>query len=330
MTFLYPWVLIVPFAFGAVKLLCKHRNTRSVPYFSASVLSRITPSLRLRIRQPLLNLLEIGVVLTLSIAVARPQKILRLDEDQHARNIMLVIDTSNSMSGRDFPTTLGMTTRMEGVKAVVAEYVRSRQNDRVGLIVFGNSAYLQSPLTTDISLVEKLVTDLTPRIAGDGTAIGDGLGLALKRLREMDGDSKAIILMTDGVNTAGQVSPLKAAAVARSLNIKVHSIGIGSGAVALGSSGVLDLLARSRRMTVDIDEETLRKIASTTGGVYFNANSLDEFKQVYDQIQQLQEKEFEQPSKLIVQELFAPWAWISLGLLFILILLEFIILREVP
>lgn len=330
MTFHYPWLLLAPAVYALVRLMKRPSQANAIPYFSSSILSSIPQSLRLRLKRPLLFVVEASLVISLSIAAARPQRTKILTNENFARNIMLVVDTSNSMSGKDFPTTLGTTTRMEGVKSVVAEYVRSRTQDRIGLVVFGNNAYLQSPLTTDTSLVEGLVMDLQPRIAGDGTAIGDGLGLALKRLRNVDGDSKAIILMTDGVNTAGQVKPLKAAAIAKSLNIKVHTIGIGSKKAPLGARNVIDILRNQRGAVADIDEKSLREIASITGGIYFNANSLDEFKRVYERIQLLQEEEFDEPGKLLVEELFTTWAWISLFCSGLLLVLEFVIFREIP
>jgi len=243
---------------------------------------------------------------------------------------MLVIDASNSMSGEDFPTKLGLTSRMEGVKTVVAEYVRSRHGDRVGLVVFGNTSYLQSPLTSDTLLVEKLVEQLQPRMAGDGTAIGDGLGLALKRLRGVEGKSKAIILMTDGVNTAGQVSPLKAAQIAQEFDIQIHTIGIGSGSIALGQGPFGSLLGGRAGPTAEFDESTLKEIARLTGGVYFNASSLEGFQEVYRQIDALAQTEGSQPERPIVHELFTPWAVAGLISLALSLLLQSTIFRRIP
>ncbi len=245
-------------------------------------------------------------IIALSVAAARPQRISVVEQEESRRNIILVVDASNSMSARDFPTTLGTTSRMEGVKTVVAEYVRARSHDRVGLVVFGETAYLQSPLTSDTSLVEELVKSLQPRMAGDGTAIGDGLGLGLKRLRDVKDGTKAIILMTDGVNTAGQVSPIKAAHVAKDLGIQVHTIGIGTGSTPLMNQPLGGMLQIPVGPMADFDEQTLKTIADLTGGSYFNASSLEAFKEVYRKIEQLTETEEEQPDRTIVEEFFAP------------------------
>lgn len=340
MSLALPYALILPMVYLIFRFRASKRRVEGVRAPSSSLFNALPTSLRVQLRAPTLFCLEILALLSLSIAAARPQRIEILEQPKMARNIMLVVDTSNSMSGADFPTKLGVTTRMEGVKSVVAEYVRSRRGDRVGLVVFGNTSYLQSPLTSDTLLVEKLVMDLQPRMAGDGTAIGDGLGLALKRLKGVEGRSKAIILMTDGVNTAGQVSPLKAAEIAKELGIQIHTIGIGSGSVALGGgafgqggiAGFLGAQIANQMVgqTAEFDEATLKEIATLTGGVYFNATSLEGFKEVYQQIDQLNATENEQPDRPIIHELFAPWAGFGLLSLLLSVILQATIFRRVP
>ncbi len=312
MTFAYPWLLAAPLLYILVRVL-RREPTSTVSFPSASFLASLPRSVRQKLREPVLNTLAFIAIAALSIAAARPQKIMVVQQDRASRNIVLVVDASNSMSARDFPTSLGQTTRMEGLKATVAEYVRSRLNDRVALVVFGNTAYLQSPLTSDNSLVEELVKSIQPRMAGDGTAIGDGLGLALKRLREVKEGTKAIILMTDGVNTAGQVSPIKAAHIAKDLGIQIHTIGIGVGSAPLLNQPLGGMLGAPLGPMADFDEKTLKEIATMTGGSYFNASSQEGIQQVYKEIEKLTETEEEQPDKIIVEELFAPFAMIAFG-----------------
>ena len=330
MSFALPAVFIAPLAYALFRLLARRGRVESVAAPTISILSSLPVSLRLRLRAPTLFALEVVTVLLLTVAAARPQRVTIIEQPKLARNIMLVIDASNSMSGEDFPTKVGLTSRMEGVKTVVAEYVRSRHGDRVGLVVFGNTSYLQSPLTSDTLLVEKLVEQLQPRMAGDGTAIGDGLGLALKRLRGVEGKSKAIILMTDGVNTAGQVSPLKAAQIAQEFGIQIHTIGIGSGSVTLGQGPFGSLLGGRVGPTAEFDEATLKEIARLTGGVYFNASSLEGFKEVYREIDALAQTEGKQPEKPIIHELFTPWALAGLASFFLSLLLQSTIFRRLP
>lgn len=330
MSFAYPLVLIAPLVYLAARLPRRQGLPTCVPAASGVVLKGLPRSMKLRLRKPVLVTLESIAICALSVAAARPQKVTLLDQPNLGRNIMLVIDASHSMSAQDFPSGLGTTTRMEGVKTVVSEYVRTRRHDRVGLIVFGNSAYLQSPLTSDTALVESLVQSLYPRMAGDGTAIGDGLGLALKRLRDVEATSKAIILITDGVNTAGQVSPRKAAEIARDLGVQVHTIGIGTGQVAIGNNPLGGIFGNPQGQMADFDETALKEVAEMTKGVYFNATSLEGFKEVYRQIDKLSETEQEQPERPIVDELFAPWAFASFIALVLSLVSRATYFRRVP
>lgn len=306
MNFAYPWLLAAPLLYLAIRWL--RRDSRSqVRFPSATFLKTLPKSLRQRLREPTLNTLIFCSVVALSIAAARPQRVTVLEQPQFSRNIVLVVDASNSMSARDFPTSFGTTSRMEGLKATVADYVRNRSNDRVALVVFGNTAYLQSPLTSDVHLVEELVKSIQPRMAGDGTAIGDGLGLALKRLREVRDGTKAIILMTDGVNTAGQVSPIKAAHVAKDLKIQIHTIGIGTGSAPLLQQPLGGLLGSPVGPMAEFDEKTLKEIAILTGGSYFNASSQAGMQEVYQEIEKLTQTEGEQLNRTLVEELFPPF-----------------------
>lgn len=325
MTFAYPFVLIAPLVYLLARTLGRKSAPRAVPAASVPFLRSLPRGIKVRVRKPTLLALETITIVSLAIAGARPQRTTLLDQPSLARNIMLVIDTSRSMSAADFPSGFGSTTRMEGVKTVVSEYVRSRSGDRVGLIVFGNKLFLLSPLTSDTLLVDTLVQSLQPRMAGDGTAIGDGLGLALKRLRDVDAASKAIILITDGVNTAGQVSPRKAAQIARDLGVQVHTIGIGTGRGALES-----LLGAPVGQVADFDEAALKEIARITGGVYFNATSLEGFQEVYRQLDKLLETEEERPDHLLVEELFAPLALVSICAFFLSVTLQATLFRKVP
>lgn len=306
MTFAYPWLLLAPVLYLLIRWMCRAPKSNAL-FPSASFLGGLPKSLRQRAREPILNTLILGAVVALSVAAARPQKVMVIEQERASRNIVLVVDASNSMSARDFPTSLGTTSRMEGLKATVADYVRTRSRDRVALVVFGNTAYLQSPLTSDTHLVEELVKSIQPRMAGDGTAIGDGLGLALKRLREVKDGTKAIILMTDGVNTAGQVSPIKAAHVAKDLGIQIHTIGIGTGAAPILQQPLGGMLGAPLGPMADFDEKTLKEIASMTGGSYFNASSQAGMQEVYKEIEKLTETEENQPDKTIVEELYGPF-----------------------
>ncbi len=330
MTFAYPWLLVCPLLYVLLRFIGRKRP-RTAQFSSATLLRQLPSSLRLKFREPVLWSLMLASVVLLSIASARPQKVTILEQPLKGRNIMLVVDASRSMLAEDFPMSLRDGSRMDGVRTVVAEYVRNRRYDRVGLVVFGEAAYLQSPLTSDTALVEDLVQTIRPGMAGDGTAIGDGLGLALKRLKEVEEGSKAIILMTDGVNNAGQVSPLKAARVAKDLGIQVHTIGIGSGTAPIVDQRRLGgIMGLSFGQMAEFDEATLRRLAEITGGVYFNASSLEGFKEVYRQIEKLTETDIDRPDRTVIEELF--WVFAVSGALCYLLalLLSVTIFMKVP
>lgn len=309
MSFAYPLAFLLPLALFALRLY-RHRQPPAVPFPRTSLMHEITPSLKLRLRGPVLGGLSIAAVALLSIAAARPQRIRAIEEPIKSRNIMLALDVSKSMATVDFQMGYRAISRFFGVKQVVSEFIKSREKDRIGVVVFGRGAYVQAPLTLDHTLVAQLVERLEVGVAGDGTAIGDGLGLSLKRLAEIPAEAKAVVLMTDGVSNAGQVNPLKAAKVARNLGVKVHTIGIGSvqdrSPLALGGSLVLGQVMRGPG--TEFDEETLKKVAEITGGVYFNANSIQGLQQVYQEIEKLESSEGDDPLKEIPSELFMDYA----------------------
>jgi Ca-activated chloride channel family protein len=330
MTFAYPWLLATPLLYLAL-ILTRRKQAEAAPFSSAILLRQLPSSIRLKLRGPVLWTLMLASVVSLSIAAARPQKITLLEQPLKGRNIMLVVDASRSMLAQDFPMSFGHASRMDGVRTVVSEYVRNRHHDRVGLIVFGEAAYLQSPLTSDTSLVDELVQGIRPGMAGDGTAIGDGLGLALKRLKEVEEGSKAIILMTDGVNNAGQVSPIKAAQVAKDLGIQVHTIGIGSGTAPIVDPRRLSgMLGIGIGNMAEFDEATLKRIAETTGGVYFNASSLEGFKDVYRQIEKLTAIDVDQPDRTLVEELFWKYALAGALCYLLALMLSVTLFMKVP
>lgn len=329
MTFEHPWLLALPLLYLLARALVRPRPL-AAPFPSAAFLSALPRTLKVRTCEPTLLLLSIITVAALSGAAARPQRVTVLETPRKARNIMLVVDASNSMSAEDFPTSFGHASRMEGVKAAVSEYVRGRRGDRVGLIVFGNTAYLQCPLTSDTSLVDQLVQGLYPRMAGDGTAIGDGLGLALKRLRGVPGESKAIILITDGVNTAGQVGPLKAAEVAKELGVQIHTIGVGSGTATMPGAFLGGAIGAPPGMLAEFDEKTLRQMAQLTGGAYFNASSLEGFQEVYRKLEKLQETEQDQPDRRLVEELYPYLVLVALAAYLLGALLKSTLFLRIP
>jgi Ca-activated chloride channel family protein len=205
------------------------------------------------------------------------------------RDLMLAIDISPSMKEQDMPLNGDRATRLDVVKHVVSEFVTERKGDRIGLILFGSQPYIQTPLTFDTKTVNTLLQEAFLGMAGDATAIGDAIALGVKRLREQKEQSRVLILMSDGANTAGEIPPEKAAQLAAAQNIKVYTIGIGAD----------EMLQRSffgtRRInpSADLDEDMLRTISDTTNGQYYRARNVEELNKIYQEINQLEPIELE-------------------------------------
>lgn len=304
LSFAYPWVFLLPLLIYLGVRLRKPAQTVSVP--SGADLRVIPRGFRARVRGPLLTALSIAAVIALTTAAARPQRLSNLPTTAQARNLLLAIDVSRSMETIDFASPRGRISRMQAVKQVLPGFLEARAGDRIGIVVFGSSAFLQSPLTLDHKTLQRLVEAIPVGIAGDGTAIGDGLGLSLKRLKDLPATSSAVVLLTDGVNNSGEVDPLRAAAVAKDLKITVHTIGIGSyDPVARGGAGVF---FPSSQAEPEFDERTLQRIAELTGGTYQNASSVEGLQKVYAALDTLTRTEDVQPSQKLVEELFLPYA----------------------
>ena len=235
-------------------------------------------------------LLATAVWLLLVVAAARPQWIGDpIELPVSGRDLMLAVDLSGSMEARDFELNGEAVDRLTATKAVAGEFIQRREGDRLGLILFGENAYLQTPLTFDRATVHTLLMESAIGLAGKKTAIGDAIGLAVKRLQESSGESRVLVLLTDGANTAGEVSPLKAAELAANTGLKIYTIGVGADEIIVRS-----LLGHRRvNPSQDLDEETLRAIAAKTDARYFRARSTDELEQIYQLLDELEPVEAE-------------------------------------
>jgi Ca-activated chloride channel family protein len=221
----------------------------------------------------------------LVLAAARPQWVgepiaLRIT----GRDLMLAVDLSGSMKRRDMQVEKDWVTRLDVVKRVAGEFIERRDGDRIGLILFGTRAYLQAPLTFDRPTVRTLLQESVIGLAGEQTAIGDAIGLGVKRLRERPAGNRVLILLTDGANTAGEVHPMDAARFAAKLGLKIYTIGVGA------DVAMMRRLYGSVRVnpSADLDEPTLAAIARATGGRYFRARQTDELVEIYRTLDELE------------------------------------------
>lgn len=232
----------------------------------------------------------------LVLASVRPQWLGEpIEQGVSGRDLMLAVDLSGSMEEQDFIVNNQAVDRLTATKSVANEFIERRVGDRLGLILFGTRAYLQAPLTFDRKTVQILLNEAFLRLAGDSTAIGDAIGLAVKRLQGQSTDSRVLILLTDGANTAGKVSPVKAAEIAAQHQLKIYTIGIGADEMVVRSF----FGSRKVNPSRDLDEKTLTAIAEKTGGRYFRARNTGELKQIYQLLDELEpvekDKQFFRP-----------------------------------
>ncbi|MBA3239202.1 MAG: VWA domain-containing protein [Parachlamydiaceae bacterium] len=223
----------------------------------------------------------------LIFAAARPQWTGNMVEiPRSGRDLMLAVDLSGSMQIKDFKIKGQLTDRLTALKLIASDFIERRKGDRVGLIVFGSQAYLQAPLTFDVTTVKQLLMETAVGLAGQETAMGDAIGLAVKQLRNSPQPSRVLILITDGINNTGELKPEKAAELASHEKLKIHTIAIGSDQQQYQS-----LFGRGMLMAGEIDEKTLKLVAEKTGGSYFRAYNTDELVKIYQHIDKLEKRD---------------------------------------
>ncbi len=262
----------------------------------------------------------VGWVL-LIVAAARPQWIGEpIDIPVSGRDLMMAVDLSMSMEQEDFQFEGRLINRLQASKFVAGDFIERRVGDRIGLILFGERAYLQTPLTFDRKTVRTLLDESFLGLAGENTAIGDAIGLAVKRLRENKKTDESVenvlVLLTDGANTAGEINPLQAADLAAHEGLKVYTIGIGADELLVRSMFGTQRINPSR----DLDEKTLTKIAEKTGGKYFRARNTQELTKIYSILDELEPVEHD-PKQFRPQKSLFHWPASSALLMAVLVCL---------
>ncbi|WP_018028777.1 vWA domain-containing protein [Porphyromonas somerae] len=259
------------------------------------------------------------------VALARPQSSNAYStESTEGINIVLALDISGSMLAKDL-----QPNRFEAAKSVAGEFVSSRPYDNIGLVVFAGESYTQCPLTTDHAVLLNMINSVEMGLVNDGTAIGSGLATAVNRLKEIKEGSKVVILLTDGTNNSGTIAPVTAAEIAASFGIRVYTIGVGTMGEALYPIQTY-LGVEYVSMPVEIDEASLKQIASATGGQYFRATDNNSLHQIYEEIDQLEKVKLKVESFTQKEELFPPYLWAALILLFAALLLRSTLFRRMP
>lgn len=269
-------------------------------------------------------LLRTIALVMIIIAIARPRLSTKMDKiDTEGIDIVLAMDVSTSMLARDFTPD-----RISAAKDIAIEFISQRPSDRMGIVVFAGESYTQCPLTTDRATLINLMKEIETGLIEDGTAIGNGLATAVARMQNSDAKSRVVILLTDGVNNSGEITPQTAADIAKTYGIRVYTIGVGANGTApypvMTPWGV-----QMQNVEVEIDENLLKNIAETTGGRYFRATDNTKLSEIYSEINKMEKARTTIDSFPIYKELFTGFALIALACLLLEVLISFI-LRRLP
>jgi len=321
--YLLPLPLLVYFLFPAAPI--KGHAALRVPFFNELQTDEKARKNDNPILRWLLTLLGIIAWTLLVTATARPQFVGEtVRQPISGRSLMMAVDISGSMQIQDMQISGRLVSRLTAVKAVARDFIQKREGDRIGLILFGTQAYLQAPLTFDRKTVMTLLNEAELGLAGRETAMGDAIGLAVKRLRKEPEKNRVLILLTDGANTAGNVDPLKAADLAAQEKIKIYTIGVGAEERVVQTPFGKRLVRGN-----DLDEPTLKAIAEKTHGRYFRARDVDSLMQIYAVLDKIEPVSKDELSYRPITELYRYPLAIALLLSFLIVLVSSTIgLRE--
>ncbi len=298
----WPWFFyLLPLPLLAWLLPRANRQEAALKTPSFNRLKRLSAELEPQSSRMLWRSLVVLLWLALIIAGSQPKWVGdAITLPSSGRDLLLAVDISGSMGTEDMRLSGQMVTRLAAVKAVVGEFVERRRGDRLGLILFGSQAYLQAPLTFDRKTINTLLMETPLGIAGGKTAIGDAIGLSVKRLLDRPAANRVLILLTDGVNNVGEVSPIQAAKLAAQEGITIYTIGFGADEMEV--SGLL--FNRTVNPSAELDTETLTEIAGLTGGLYQRARSTAELASIYLALDELEPIEVEQETYRPEKSLF--------------------------
>lgn len=328
MFFEYPhllWLLVIPALLIVHYIyleLCgrrPHLRVSDIRYWKAggkSVLSY------LRHAPMLLRTVALSMII---IAIARPRSSSKMDKiDTEGIDIVLAMDVSTSMLARDFTPD-----RISAAKDIAIEFISQRPSDRIGIVVFAGESYTQCPLTTDRATLINLMKEIQTGLIEDGTAIGNGLATAVARMQGSDAKSRVVILLTDGVNNRGEITPQTAADIAKTYGIRVYTIGVGANGTApypvITPWGV-----QMHDVEVEIDEDLLKGIAETTGGRYFRATDNTKLSEIYSEINKMEKARTTIDSFPVYKELFMDFALVALICLLLEVVFNAFILKRLP
>jgi Ca-activated chloride channel family protein len=328
-----PWVLIlcvlIPLLVHLVRKY-EEKARSSVRFSNRELVEDIKPSLRIALSRKLVYLRSASLFLII-LAASRPQAV--LEETRiyvEGIDIVLTVDASSSMRAMDFEMGGRRIDRLEAVKYVVSDFIKKRPNDRMGMVAFSALAYTVCPLTLDHDWLEQNLERVRIGMIEDGTAIGSAISASLNRVKDTETKEKIIILLTDGRNNAGRISPMAAAEAAEALGVRIYTIGAGT--KGLAPYPVKDMFGNTvlRPVQIEIDEDLLERIAETTGGEYFRATDIASLEEIYNEIDKLEKTPMEETGYNIYRELFGFILVPGLILLLMEIILSNTYLRRIP
>ena len=299
MRFAHPYLLLLMLLIPALLWWRTRRRGPAVNFPDGALLKKLPVSLAVRL-QPVLTAFYVLGLACLIVAIARPQRGLQESRvNTEGVDIVLLLDLSTSMETPDFARGGQRQTRIDSAKQVISEFISKRKDDRIGMVGFAALPYSIAPLTLDHSWLVQRMAGLRTGMLEDGTAIGDGIASAVNRLRDSKAKSRIVILLTDGINNRGELTPENAAQAAAALGIKVYTIGIGGGLPV--QRGFFTMPAQ------EIDENTLKRIAERSKAEFFRARDLKTLEEVYDRIDKLEKTEIEMQQFTRFEEKAGGW-----------------------
>jgi Ca-activated chloride channel family protein len=310
--------------------MLRKQGIPSFRFSTAELVREMKPTVRIALYKGMV-FFRIAALILIAAALSRPQQMLEESKmTSEGIDIVLALDTSTSMLAEDFKLGRERSNRLEVVKRVVKDFIGNRHSDRIGIVAFASRAYTVSPLTLDYGWLMQNLDRVNIGMIEDGTAIGSGMSSALNRLKDTEAKEKVIILLTDGRNNAGKISPLTAAEAAEALNIKIYTIGAGTKGLAPYPAEDFFGNRVYRQVKIEIDEESLQKIAQKTGARYFRATDTESLQKIYDEIDTLEKTVIEEKGYAEYRELFHFFLIPGLVLLILEIILRNTLLRRIP
>ena len=302
--FVHPWALLLLLLIPIIAVMKGRRGPQPAVVFSSlHILRRMGPLTRSRAGAVRISMIFLSIAL-LAFALARPQKVRSTEKiSESGIELLIAIDVSRSMQVADFRIGGRKATRLQAAKKITRDFVRGRQTDRIGVIAFAGRPYLVAPITLDHEWIEDSLERVRIGLVEDGTAIGSAIGATARRLEKREAKSKVVVLLTDGVNNAGSLTPVTAARLAKTLGIKIYTIAVGT-----YGNYTVQTPAGPQHLQQEFDEETLKEIARIADGEYFRAQDISGLERIFGLIDKLEKTEIKKHMTVHAKDYFAWFA----------------------